>query len=96
MAKKFLSQNNIHFEERNVSIDYAAAEELQKRNIQGVPSFFIGDDVVVGLDKAKLLALVDHRLAKCPKCGQKMRVPVNKGKIEVTCPKCAEKFGVNT
>jgi rRNA maturation protein Nop10 len=35
-------------------------------------------------------------LAKCPKCGQKMRVPVNKGKIEVTCPKCTEKFGVNT
>ncbi len=96
MAKKFLAQNNIHFEERNVSQDYAAAEELQSRNIRGVPAFFIGDDVVVGFDQAKLLQLIDHRLVECPKCGQKLRVPVNKGKIEVICPKCAEKFVVNT
>ena len=96
MAKEFLSQSNIHFEEKNVSKDQAAALELQKKDIRGVPAFFIGDDVVVGLDKAKLLALIDHRLSKCPKCEQKLRVPMNKGRLEVTCPKCNNKFSVNT
>ncbi len=96
MAKKFLVQNNIHFEERNVSVDYAAAQELQKRNIRGVPAFFVGDDVIVGFDQAKLLQLIDHRLQQCPQCSTKLRVPVNKGKLEVKCPKCATKFEVTT
>lgn len=29
---------------------------------------------------------------KCNACGQKIRVPRGKGKIEITCPKCANKF----
>ncbi len=33
-----------------------------------------------------------HKYLKCPKCRQKMRVPRGKGKIEVTCPHCGEKF----
>lgn len=77
-------------------MDYAAAEELQKRNIRGVPAFIIGEDVVVGFDQNKLLQLIDHRLTQCPKCAQKMRVPVRKGKIVVTCPKCSERYEVNT
>lgn len=32
-----------------------ARQELIKRNIRGVPTFLIGEDVVVGLDKAKIL-----------------------------------------
>lgn len=29
---------------------------------------------------------------KCNACGQKIRVPRGKGKIEITCPKCGNKF----
>lgn len=96
MAKEFLSQNKIHFEEKNISLDNPARLEFQRRNISGVPAFLIGEDVLVGLDKEKLLKLVDHRVIQCEKCSKKMRVPVNKGIIEVTCPKCAHCFKVQT
>lgn len=33
-----------------------------------------------------------HRRFRCPKCHQKVRVPRGKGKIQITCPKCGEKF----
>ncbi len=96
MAKEFLSRSNIHFKERNIHEDPAAMRELQQRNISGVPTFFIGGDVVIGLDKDRVLQLVDHRLAQCPNCGQKLRVPTGRGKLQVTCPKCSNKFSVST
>ncbi len=33
-----------------------------------------------------------HRHFKCPSCKQRLRVPVGKGKIAITCSKCGEKF----
>lgn len=96
MAKEFLSQNRIHFEEKNISTDSQARLELQRRNINGVPAFIIGEDAVVGLDKEKILKLVDHRVTQCEKCSQKMRVPMNKGTLNVTCPKCGHVFKART
>ncbi len=34
----------------------------------------------------------DFKFFKCPKCGVYNRIPRGKGKIEITCPKCGEKF----
>ena len=34
----------------------------------------------------------EHRYFSCPRCRQSVRVPRNKGKIAITCPKCKEKF----
>jgi predicted Zn finger-like uncharacterized protein len=91
-AKEFLRQHHIQFVEKDINVDVQARNELARRNIRGVPTIFIGDDVVVGLDKQKILELVDHRVVACPNCQTKLRVPTNKGKITVRCPKCKENF----
>ena len=37
-----------------------------------------------------------HKFYKCPTCSQELRVPKNKGKIIITCPKCQTKFEKRT
>lgn len=88
MAKEFLNQNKIHFVEKDVNHDFGARQEMTKRKLTGVPVFLIGGDAVVGLDREKVLKLVDHRLQQCPGCKASVRVPVNEGKIKAKCPKC--------
>lgn len=49
-------------------------------------------------ENRKYLQLLDrvkdreHRYYDCPKCRQRVRVPRGKGKINITCPRCKEKF----
>ena len=33
-----------------------------------------------------------HKYFKCPSCRNTLRVPKGKGKIQITCPKCGERF----
>ena len=33
-----------------------------------------------------------YKFFKCPACRQKIRVPKGKGRIEITCPRCANRF----
>jgi glutaredoxin len=57
-TKEFLSQKGIEFEERDVSKDEAALEELQKRGLMTTPVTLIDGDAVVGFDRAKLAKLL--------------------------------------
>lgn len=57
-AKEFLSHHGIPFEERDVSNDEAAVAELEKRSLMTTPVILIGDQVVVGFDKARLAKLL--------------------------------------
>lgn len=38
----------------------------------------------------------DHRYFKCPNCGQQLRVPKGKGKLNITCRNCGVSFEKNT
>ena len=33
-----------------------------------------------------------HKFFKCPSCSNLLRVPRGKGRIQITCPKCGERF----
>jgi thioredoxin reductase (NADPH) len=58
-TKEFLSQKGVVFEERDVSKDESALEELQRRGLMTTPVTLIDGDVVVGFDQKKLASLLD-------------------------------------
>ena len=54
-VKQFLSENNIPFDNYDVSSDQAKAEEMiQKSGQMGVPVVDIGGEIIVGFDKEKI------------------------------------------
>lgn len=55
MAKKFLRDNNIDFEDIDVSADQAKAQEMvQKAGQMAVPVIDIDGEIIVGFDKEKI------------------------------------------
>jgi predicted RNA-binding Zn-ribbon protein involved in translation (DUF1610 family) len=38
----------------------------------------------------------EYRIFRCPKCGQKLRVPKGKGKVSIKCSKCGNRMTKNT
>lgn len=60
MTKAFFKENNIQYEEKDVSIDRAAADEMiQKSNQMGVPVIDIDGKILVGFDKEGLSQLLN-------------------------------------
>lgn len=57
-TKEFLSQKGVAFENRDVSQDEAALDELQKRGVMTTPVIFVDDEIVIGFDRAKLTKLL--------------------------------------
>lgn len=59
MAKQFLAENKIKFQDIDVSADQKAAEEMIKKSGQmGVPVIDVDGKLVVGFDKEKLKTLL--------------------------------------
>jgi glutaredoxin 3 len=58
-AKQFLKENNIYFQDIDVSIDQLATDEMVKKSGQmGVPVLDIDGQVIVGFDKEKIKQLL--------------------------------------
>lgn len=54
-AKQFLKENNIQFEDIDVSVNQEKAQEMMKKSGQmGVPLIDIDGELIVGFDKAKI------------------------------------------
>lgn len=59
MTKVFFKENGVNYEEKDVSIDAAARDEMIKRSNQmGVPVVDIDGQILVGFDKEGLSALL--------------------------------------
>ena len=59
MAKDFFKANNINYTEYDVSVDVDKRNEVIKKSGQmGVPVIFIGDEMTVGFDKARISSLL--------------------------------------
>ena len=55
MAKEFLKENKIEFEDIDVGANQEAAKEMVEKSGQmGVPVIMVGDEIIVGFDKEKL------------------------------------------
>lgn len=54
-AKRFLKDNNITFEEFDVSLDQTKAEEMVKKSGQmGVPVLDIEGQIIIGFDQPRI------------------------------------------
>ena len=55
MAKNFFKKHNIAYEEKDVSSDQEAAQEMIKKSGQmGVPVIEIDKEIIIGFDEIKL------------------------------------------
>lgn len=60
-AKEYLSSKGVNYEEKNVSMDRAAAGEMiQKSGQRGVPVLDIDGNIVVGFDQERIDTLLSE------------------------------------
>jgi len=57
-VKGFLSENGIAFVERDVMEDAVAMQELEELGVMTTPVVRVGEEVVVGFNRARLAALL--------------------------------------
>ncbi len=58
MTKEFLRSFGIEFEERDITKDSSALEELRALGVMATPVMRLGDQVVIGFDEEKLKSLL--------------------------------------
>ncbi|MDO5301175.1 MAG: glutaredoxin family protein [Tissierellia bacterium] len=61
MAKDYFRDKGVDFDERNIQNDPSAREELIAKGYSGVPVIVIGNEEIVGFDKARLERILDRK-----------------------------------
>lgn len=62
-AKEWFKENNIEYEEVNISADDAEREKLiTKTGMMGVPVIEVGNEIIIGFDKVKLSKILNIEL----------------------------------
>lgn len=59
LAKDYLNEKGVEFDERNISTSREAREELMAKGHTGVPVIIIDNEEIVGFDKARIDTLLD-------------------------------------
>ncbi|NRG48438.1 glutaredoxin family protein [Bacillus sp. CRN 9] len=60
ITKKFLSEYNFEFEQKNIKTDKSAMKELtEKYQSFSTPTIVIGDEVITGFDLERLKAVLE-------------------------------------
>ena len=72
------------------------SKDRYKRSKENKKYLEVKDKIVSYFDyiKRKYRDRNTHMYKKCPRCKQKIRLPLKKGKHIVRCPKCRERFEV--
>ena len=91
-AKDYLNSKGVKYTEKNVSVDKSAQMEMSQMGIMGVPALNVNGDIIVGFDRVKIDKALKNKIIKCPECETKLRVPLDKGKLKITCKKCSHEF----
>ena len=59
MAKAFLSERGVEFEDKDVTSDYSAVRELVgKYQSRSTPTIVVGDQVMIGFDPDRLEQMI--------------------------------------
>ncbi len=59
MAKDYLTEKEVSYEEKNVQLDKDARAELMAKGYTGVPVIVIDNEEIVGFDKARIDSLLN-------------------------------------
>lgn len=57
-AKQYLSGKGVSFTEKNIQTDPSARKELMQKGYMAVPVIIVGEEEMVGFDKARLEQLL--------------------------------------
>lgn len=80
----------------SVAIYRYLSKNKYKRNKENKKYLYIKDKILnyFNYQRRKYNDRNTHMYKKCPKCKQKIRLPLKKGKHTVKCPNCSHKFEV--
>ena len=70
------------------------SKDISKRSMENYKFAILMSPIYTKFKKAqhRFIDAKTHKYFKCPNCKAKLRVPKNKGKIRITCPKCKTGF----